>query len=239
ILGRGTTVREYIRTAYAPTIAQLASAQVIGGPEWIDKDEYVITAKPSAEVEVAMKKMRSDERVPEDHAMQQSLLAERFHLKVHFEVREMPVYTLVPAKGGLKIKPVEAPVPRDPGSPPPPFPSANGPLPAGTMMTMMGPNGMRAVRARGTTMTGLMRLLSSQLGETGNRPIIDQTGFTGFFDIDEMKWAALDSAAPSDSTADLPTLPTALEESLGIKLVATKGPVEVVVIDSIDRPTEN
>src|SRR6185312_14777583 len=95
IFGRGITLREYIRTAFAPTIAQLASAQVIGGPEWIDKDQFSITGKPSAEVEVAMKKMRSDERVPQDHAMQQSLLAERFHLKVHFEVREMPVYTLV------------------------------------------------------------------------------------------------------------------------------------------------
>jgi len=234
---RGSTVREYIRTAYAPTIAQLAPSQVIGGPDWIDKDEYIITSKPPADLEVAMKKMRSDERVPQDHAMQQSLLSERFHLKVHFEVREMPVYTLVPAKGGLKIKPVEAPVPRDPGSPPPPFPSANGPLPAGTMMTMMGPNGMRAVRARATTMTGLVRLLSSQLGETGSRPIIDQTGFTGFFDIDELKWTSLTSTTAEPS--DLPTLPTALEESLGIKLVATKGPVEVVVIDSIEHPSEN
>lgn len=239
IFGRGTTVREYIRTAYAPTIAQLASAQVIGGPEWIDKEQFSITGKPSGEVELAMKKMRSDERVPLDHAMQQSLLAERFHLKVHFEVREMPVYALVPAKGGLKIKPVDAPIPRDPSAPPPPPPTLNGPLPAGTMMTMMGPKGMRAVRARGTTMTGLMRLLSSQLGETGNRPIIDQTGFAGFFDIDEMKWAALDSAAPSDSSSDLPSLTTALEESLGIKLLSTKGSVEVVVIDSIDHPTEN
>jgi uncharacterized protein (TIGR03435 family) len=234
---RGTTIREFIRTAYSPTFAQLAPSQVIGGPEWIDKDEYIITSKPPADLEIAMKKMRADERTPQEHSMQQSLLAERFHLKVHFEVREMPVYTLVPAKGGLKIKQVDAPAPREPGSPPPPPPSAKGPLPPGVMMTTITNGGALTVRARATTITGLLRLISSQLGETGNRPIIDRTGFTGFFDIDELKWASLTSA--NSEPSDLPTLPTALEESLGIKLVATKGPVEVVVIDSIDHPSEN
>jgi len=234
MLVRGTTVREYIRDAYAPTFARLAPAQVIGGPEWIDKDRYTIDGKAPPDLEVAMQKMRTDEKTPQQHMMEQSLLADRFHLKVHFEVREMPIYALVPAKGGLRIKPVDAPAPRDPGSPPPP-PSPNAPLPAGTMMTFVAPGGLRMVRAGATTMTGLVRLLS---GEISDRPIIDQTGFTGYFDINNMKWAAFGSAAPSDSL-DLPSLGTALEETLGIKLVATKGPVEVVVIDSIDRPSPN
>jgi uncharacterized protein (TIGR03435 family) len=87
----------------------------------------------------------------------------------------------------------------------------------------------------GTLQTG------ASLGVTGSgsdRPVVDQTGFAGYFDIDGMKWAPLTSASPSDSP-DLPTLDTALAETLGLRLVATKGPVEVVVIDSIDRPSEN
>ncbi len=94
------------------------------------------------------------------------------------------------------------------------------------------------VRARATTMANFVGWISGQTDDTGGRPVIDQTGFTGFFDIDNMKWAALDSANASESS-DLPSLTTALEESLGIKLVSTKGPVEVVVIDSIDHPSEN
>jgi len=238
-LTRGAPIRQYIRDAYAPTLARLALAQVIGGPDWIDKDQFSIDGKPPADLEVAMKKMKTEDQTVQQHMMQQSLLAERFHLKVHFEVREMPVYVLVPAKSGLKIKAVDAPAPRDPNSPPPPLPppGPNTPVPPGMMVMMMSATGARTVRAGATTMTNLVRMVSGQ-GDIGDRPVIDQTGFTGNFNIDNLTWASLGSANSSDSP-DLPSLGTALEETLGIKLVATKGPVEVVVIDSIDHPTEN
>jgi len=228
----GTTVRRYIRTAFAPASVSLAPSQVIGGPEWIDKDTYTITGKPSADLEVALRKMTNDERGVQQHMMQQSLLADRFHLKVHSEVRVMSVYALVPAKGGLKIKEVAAPPPPDPLNPPPPL-GPNAPVRPGTSMMMMSA-GSRTLKAGATTMTSFVSRISTEMGD---RPMIDQTGFTGYFDV-ELKWAPLDSATTSDSS-DLPSLATALEETLGIKLVATKGPVEIVVIDSIDHPSEN
>lgn len=234
----GQTPRDFIRRAYAPTFVELAPSQVVGGPEWINREEYVIHGKAPAELETAMQKMNTENQVMRDHSMEQSLLADRFRLKVHFEIREMPVYALEPARGGLKIKQVASPLPRDPGAgPTPPIP-AGQPLGAGTMMTWLGAGGVRTVNAHATTMSALARLLSGQLGDTGNRPIIDQTGFTGYFDITDMKWASLPSA-DSATSSDLPSLPTALEESLGIKLVPTKGTVEVVVIDSIEHPSEN
>ncbi len=245
ILSNGSTVRQYIRNAFSPPPTQLASSQVIGGPDWIDKDRYDIKGKPSPDLEVALKKMKNEDQTAQNRAMQQSLLAERFHLKVHFEVREMPVYTLVPAKGGLKIKPVDPPPTRDPNAPPAPFtpPAPGGPLPPGMMLIMMKSNGERTMKARATDMSGLLNLLRNNSGETSDRPIIDQTGFTAHFDVDDLTFAPLTTAAPSAdasvASSDAPSLATALEESLGIKLVATKGPVEVIVIDSIDRPSEN
>jgi len=78
--------------------------------------------------------------------------------------------------------------------------------------------------------------------DVGGKPILDKTGFTDHFDIVNLRWAGLSTAAPADNGApdtDAPSLFTALEETLGLKLTPAKGPVEVLVIDSIDRPTEN
>jgi uncharacterized protein (TIGR03435 family) len=234
----GQTLRDFIRRAYAPTFVELAPSQVVGGPDWIDREKYVINGKAPAEIETAMQKMTTADQVTHEHSMEQSLLADRFHLKVHFEVREMPVYALEPAKGGLKIHQVAAPPPRDPAAPPSRPVPAGKPLNAGTMMTWMGAGGVRTANAHATTTSALVRLLSTLLDETGNRPIVDQTGFTGYFDITDLKWASL-SSPDSQNSSDLPSLPTALEENLGIRLVSTKGPVEVVVIDGIDHPSEN
>ncbi len=240
ILMGGTTVRQYIRSAYGSGSAQLAPAQVIGGPDWLEKDRYDIQGKPSPDLEVAMKKMTNDDRGAQTRMMQQSLLAERFHLKVHFEVREMPVYVLVPAKGGLKIKPVDGPTPRDPNSPLPlPTPGKAPPIPAGMMATAMMANGARTMTAHATQMANLIGFLGNQ-GGIGSHPILDQTGFTGSFDINDLTFAPLNASADASNAApDAPSLATALEDSLGIKLIATKGPVEVVVIDSIDHPSDN
>lgn len=240
-----TTIRNYIRGAYAAS-GILPSTQVVGGPGWLDKDTYIIQAKPPGDLELAMQKMKNDDRLQLDHAMRQSLLADRFHLKVHFEVREMPVYALVPAKGGLKIKPVADPAPPDPdatssraaGKPPPN---------SGSTQMMMGAGGIRILRAHAISMAQFASIIGAFIDQTSsnfismntaNRPVLDQTGFTGYFDLDGLKWASPDSA-DSTNAPDAPALTTALEESLGIKIVSTKGPVELVVIESIDHPSEN
>jgi uncharacterized protein (TIGR03435 family) len=214
------------------------AAQVVGGPDWLDKDAYNIKGKVPDDLEAALQKMKPDDQLNQTRAMQQSLLADRFHLKAHFETRVLPVYELVPAKGGLKITEVPAPPERKPGDPLPPPPSPSTPLPPGTMMTMMNSNGLRTVNARAVKMQGLARMIGGPMSEVGDRPIVDHTGFTGYFDIKDLTWAPIGNAGATDAP-DAPSLTGALEKQLGLKLVPAKDPIEVLVIDSIDRPSEN
>jgi uncharacterized protein (TIGR03435 family) len=233
----GGSIRELIRTAYAPTPAMLTKSQVIGGPVWIDKDQYEIDGKAPPQLEADIQKMGTNERIAQQHIMEQSLLANRIYLKIHFESRNLTIYELVPAKDGLKIKEIAQSSSPDPRTPPPPM-FAGQPIPAGTVMTSIGEEEIVTVQARRITMARLVQVLSSNVALTGDRPIIDRTGFTGYFDVDDMEWMPLDST-DSPNSSDAPSIQTALKESLGIKLVATKGPVEVVVIDSIEHSSEN
>jgi hypothetical protein len=106
------SIRRYIMNAYGAVYA----AQVVGGPDWLNKDAYDIKGKFPDDLEATYRKMASQDRINQDRAMQQSLLADRFHLKAHFETRVLPVYELVPAKGGLKIAEVAAPPEPKPGT---------------------------------------------------------------------------------------------------------------------------
>ncbi len=236
--GRGPTIRHYIETAYG--IPNHSEARVLGGPAWIGSDEYVIQGKVPDEIRETMQKMTPAEQANETRMMQQMLLQERFKLKVHFETREMPVFELVAAKGGLKIKEV---------SPPPPGPlpprRAGEPLPPGSSMRGIG-NGHATMTAMATTMPAFINMMANQ-DDLDGRPIVDKTGFTGNFDVVGMTWAPSrvppgtpfgfgGTASPDPGGA---SLFTALEETLGMKLVPGKAQVEVVVIDSIERPSEN
>jgi uncharacterized protein (TIGR03435 family) len=227
------SIRRYIMNAYGAMYA----AQVIGGPDWLNKDSYDIKGKASDDLEAAFLKMKFSDRNENIQSMEQSLLAERFHLKAHFETRVLPVYEIVPAKGGLKITAVPAPPERKVGDPPIKM-RPGDPLSPGTMMTMLTNTGLRTTNAKATTMTGLSRMMGNQLGDTGDRPIVDHSGFKGYFDIADLTWAPLGDAAAT-TAPDAPSLTVALEEKLGIKLVAARDPIEVLVIDSIDRPSEN
>ena len=243
----GPTLRQYIANAYGlPRQMVIVSGQdnafpqLIGGPAWIDKDHYDIKGKPSDEETEAMNKMSPEERTAQNRKMQQSLLAERFHLKVHVETLEMPIFELLPAKGGLKITAVDPPPP--PSGVPGPPPTPGGPMPAGaTRVGLM--NGAALIDARSTTMENFLGAIRGMAPEIGGRPMVDMTGFKGNFDVKDFRFLgpSLPQAAGNSNTdpPDVPSLTHELEEKLGIKLVPAKGQVEVVVIDSIDRPTEN
>lgn len=176
----GTTVKALIPTAYG-----VKNYQVVG-PEWLDQDRWTITAKvpPGTTKEQVL-------------VMWQNLLAERFGLKLHRETKDIPIYEVTVAKGGLKMKesaPVaEPPKPAvgagaTPPSPPPPRRLEMGPdgcpmLPAqatvtNNMFMMMMPGRMR-VCAQATSIGHILAMLSNQL----NRPIIDKTGLTGNYDF--------------------------------------------------------
>jgi len=228
------SIRRYIMNAYGAMYA----AQIVGGPDWLNKDAYDIKGKVPDDLEAAFQTMKRDDRIDQDRAMQQSLLADRFQLKAHFETRVLPVYELVPAKGGLKITPVPAPPEPKPGDPPIQI-RTGVPLPPGSSMTMINSNGLRVTNGRAIQMQWFARIISS-LGATEieARPIVDHTGFTGSFDVKDLTWAPLGAADATDAP-DAPSFIGALEKQLGIKIVPAKDPIEVLVIDSIDRPSPN
>jgi uncharacterized protein (TIGR03435 family) len=241
----GETLRRYIASAYGVPIpwgapaTVFASSQVVGGPAWIDNDKYDIKGKAPDELRAAMEKMSRDERDARMETMEQALLAERFHLKVHFETREMQLFEMVPAKGGLKIKPA-APVDDKAET----SGGKKDKLPAGSMGMQIRLNGTATLEGRSATMDLFLNALRGESPEVGGRQIVDMTGFTGTFDVKDFRFSGVPLPNAGDGTVstndpDAPSLSQALEQQLGLKLVPAKGEVEVVVIDSIDRPTEN
>ncbi len=146
----------------------------------------------------------------EKSAMMQSVFAERFGMRAHMETREMPAYALVIAKNGSKLK-----------------------KPSGTSAGISQFGGSTGeVKWANSPLTDLKFLLAKETG----RPVVDQTGLTGKYDF-TLEYTPADRAA-TDETGR-PSIFTALEEQLGLKLVPTKQPVEVLVVDSMDKPAEN
>jgi len=201
-------VSTWVRSAYAV----IMDSQIVGLPDWADSEPYDIEAKVDAETAEAWKKLNYKERWKQEEPMMQAMLADRCQLKVHRETRDLPVYDLVIAKGGLKMK--ETPVDDQNGG------------------ESMGPGKMTA---HGLSTDSLVSAFSGMVG----RMIVDKTGLGDKkFDF-ELKWTPDDRRA-ADNAADAgPSFFTALEEQLGLKLVPAKGPVEVIVIDHIEKPSPN
>jgi uncharacterized protein (TIGR03435 family) len=224
------SIRRYIMNAYGAIYAP----QIVGGPAWLNKDASIIHGKVPDDLAAALEKMNRDDRMDQNRMMEQSLLAERFHLKAHFETRVLPVYELVPAKGGLKMAGVPAPPEIKPGDPPARLDPGER-LAPGTVMTTPNGNGLRVLNARAIQMQLLARIIG---GDIGDRPIVDHTGFTGFFDVTDLTWAPL-AEPDASSEPDAPSLGGALKEKLGVSIVRGEDPIEVLVIDDIERPTPN
>jgi uncharacterized protein (TIGR03435 family) len=209
---------------------------IIGGPAWLTKDGYDITATVQD---------MSGNNFP---LILQTLLEDRFNLKVHPETREGPVYELTIAKGGVKMQPTKE------GSCVPFDLSRNRPTPIPGqircgMWQIFQPGvrqgiGISLVDGPGVPFQSLTGWLSGVV----DRPVLDLTGLTGLFDI-SLKWtpdeiaahtAAPGDSAPSAAPEDLgPSIFTAVREQLGLELKSTKGPVPILVIDSVERPSEN
>lgn len=158
--------------------------------------------------------------------MLQALLAERFKLKLHSETKVLPMYDLVLAKNGSKLK--AAAVPDAPAD------KANGPETAKPhgMMTM----GPGMLEGQGLSITAV----ANQLSYIVHYSVVDKTGLTGAYDLD-LKWTP-DDAGPLSGDAlggSGPSFFTALQEQLGLKLQSTKGPVETLTIDHAELPSEN
>jgi uncharacterized protein (TIGR03435 family) len=224
----------YIEFAYKLEPWQL-SAALEHVPRWVTTDFYQIEAR--AEGNPTKDQMR---------LMMQSLLADRFKLAVHFETREIPVFALRLVKAGQcgpKLRPhAEGPPCPDSFTEPDPRAPRNAndvfPPNCETAQMWVKPNGMSLVGSRNITMALLAGALPS-LGSL-NRPVVDQTGLSGRFDF-TIEWL-FESAvvAPFRVEPDLPgpAFLDAVRKQLGLKLESTKGPIQFIVIDSVEKPTE-
>jgi bla regulator protein blaR1 len=233
------TTKSLIEGAY--NIPSGAEGRLIGGPSWITSDLYIVQGLIPDGLLAKMQKMSNTEWRMQTSLMNQSLLADRFKLKVHFEMREMPVYELVVAKGGAKAK-LTTPDPNALAYP-------NGANYANTfgphsgLGVTRGAQAVREMTAKDVSMDNVAKSFQEAVEDLGGRTIVNKTGLDGRYDF-TLKWtnqqtASAPGADSAETDSGAPSIFTALEEQLGLKLVPAKGMVEVVVIDHIERPSEN
>jgi bla regulator protein blaR1 len=208
------TLQMLITIAY-----QVDGFRISGGPNWVNSDRFDIEARAEG-----------GNTIPgQPFPLLQSLLEDRFGLKVPWETKEFPVYELVVAKNGMKLQAVADPDPLPPGG----FRVARGVM-AGSAVSFI----------------NFVRALSLYLGRT----IVNKTALIGFFDI-KLEWTPEvgeggpfgpggsfgpgPETGPPPSSVPGPSIFTAIQEQLGLRLESSKGPVDVLVIDSVERPSEN
>jgi uncharacterized protein (TIGR03435 family) len=202
------TLRRLIRSAYGLK----SDSQILGGPDWLDKQSFDISAKIDDAEIAKMAKMDRAAKQRERNQMVQSLLAERFMLKAHLDHKTMPVYALVVVKSGARLTPTS------------PETAARG----NNISTNNG-----RMTASAISMDSFAEDLQYQ-SETGGRMVLNHTGLAGEYDF-KLTWAE-DSGDSRPADPTLPGLFTALQEQLGLKLQPEKGEVQVVVIESATRP---
>jgi uncharacterized protein (TIGR03435 family) len=216
-----TPLRQVIRTAYG-----VQNDQIVGGPDWLDRDRFDIIARAPSGATLADFPPRM-----------QSLLAERFGLVVHREQRELSVYALVTARDDNRLGPALVPngCTLDLAAPPAPGQRRCGEI----------SEGFGRLTATAVPIPVLTQYLSPRL----NRVVIDRTGLSGHFDA-ELRWtpenlppraAGIPASQPVLVNGEAidpngPSIFTAVQEQLGLRLEATRTPVEVLVIDRVERP---
>ena len=199
---------------------------IVGAPKWTGSDRYDIEAKVSVPDAEILRMLGRDERERQLKLMFETLLVERFKLATHRQPIEIPVYELIPAKAGPKLKE---------GKP-------DERMPHGSMTVTAG-----LISAKGITMERLAWVLGGQLG----RKVEDRTGLTGTYDF-TLQWESDNEVDAKASEADFVTqnpasgenslgapIFTALQDQLGLRLIPAKGAGEALVIDRLEKPSPN
>ena len=215
-----STVRRLIEDAY-----NLQDSQLAGRPSWVNSERYDIDAKvpDSIVADAVARKLTRTQQLDQIRLMLQSLLSDRFKLKLSHETKDLPVYSVILAKGGLKIAPITGP-------PPSPAPR---------------PPGQESIAVFGpvSAFVGVLPLLP----EVNGRTVLDHTGLKGDY-LWTLHWTPenpdptfSDSAAATPPRPDSsgPSIFTAIQEQLGLKVESTKDLVDVLVIDHIEEPSPN
>jgi uncharacterized protein (TIGR03435 family) len=231
---RGYTLGMLVQQAY-----QVQEFQIADGPDWIESERFdIIANEPAAgATSVAAGPVAPGPGQPRPRdLMLRALLEERFNLSVHKETRERPVYALVPARSDGRLGSNLTRTTVD-------CATARGPEACGTSV------GPGYIRARGVTIAQLATAFSrlTMTGSSLNRLVVDRSGLEGAFDA-EVRFTPenIPQLGPGPLPGGLPPIDpngpsifTAVQEQLGLKLDAQRGPVEVLVIDRVERPTEN
>ena len=217
-----TPLRFLILTAFN---LEFEPFRLTGGPDWIDSERFdILGALPVGAKPADTTKML------------RTLLEERFHLVVHTEKREIPIFALMLARADGKLGPRLTRSTTDcaalvaksaPGAPVPP--RADGRPTCGTQASG------RTIQGGGRPLSALATILSQHV----SRRVEDRTGLAGSFDFD-LEFEQSDRGLRTDAAAaDAPTIFTALQEQLGLKLESTRGPADIYIIDRVERPTDN
>jgi uncharacterized protein (TIGR03435 family) len=199
------SLRHLLQTAY-----DIRHDLVFGIPAPLESARFDVEAKVVDPNLAVIRKLTREQ----GHQMLLPLLIDRFHLKTHVEVKTLPVYELVVAKGGAKLK------------------LSADQTPNGGDINTSSYQALTKVTASQAPMASVAKALSNSL----DRTVIDKTGLAGNFDFN-LQWSSEDSADPSPDAP--PTIFTAIEEQLGLKLQAAKGPVETLVVDHAEMPSQN
>jgi uncharacterized protein (TIGR03435 family) len=194
--------------------------QLSGLSGWMKSSNFDLTAKVSGDDVAAYTKLNTAQR----REMLQKLLTDRFQLKVHTETKTLPVYDLVVDKAGPRLKPSTA------IDPPSEQEMKDHPDKYKPRMMTMGPGMFEGTGAS----TGS---LASQLENALDKPVHDATGLTGTYDITLHYRPEEEAAGGGD--ADAPSVFTAVQEQLGLKLLPSKGPVQTLVVDAAQKPEAN
>ena len=217
----GQTLRGMINYTYS--LQGSVKGMLQGGPAWMLSDAFDVQVKVDAATIERWSKLSQQPVDEERRAVLRELLAERFQLKFHRELREMPAFVLTVAKGGSKLQ----------------SPVTEKDLQAGVPQSRINFLGPGHWQGHFALLSNLSRSLVGQ-PEIG-RPVVDETGLTGQYDF-TLRWTPVDAssaAAPADAGEQWPSLFTALEEQLGLKLTPQKAQIEIIVIDSVEKPSEN
>jgi uncharacterized protein (TIGR03435 family) len=232
IIWIGTKLRPLIRTAYQQHVFD--PREVVGGPDWLDTDRFDIVAQANGPLRV-----EPDGFPREPFAMIRTMLAERFALRVHAEKRERPVYTLVRARAGDLGPRLQ-----------------RSSIDCGKEMADQAKGNRARILADGRAACALGgppgRLLSAGLGmpqlaaalaRLVGREVVDRTNLDGAFDWDVefrpelIQPIGAEPPPSADAFADRPSIFTALQEQLGLRLESVKGLVDVLVVDAVSPPT--
>ena len=215
----GATLSFLLTLAY-----EVRSFQISGGAGWINSERFDVVAKsdrstgsqndPSDPTRITAEQLKAMQQ--QMRPKLQALLADRFKLTLHRETREESVYALVAGKGGIK------------------FQQANGNF-----------GGLRIGKSQFTGSGASVEMLATALANQLGRPVVDRTGLKSQFDF-KLEWTpdAVQASppgvdTPSPASPGGPSIFTAIQEQLGLKLESSKGPVEMLVIDHVERPSEN